>query len=277
MKNIFNLLVIIVAAFAAAGQIQSQTSTEKINTGQYSLYNTTQVFIKSETVADSFRILISVPDNYFNSDKRYPVIYVLDGDIAFGMMTSIARYLQVGNNIPELIIVGIGYGDSNKDKRGRDYSISKDGGAESFINFLKNELIPYIDAEYRTTPEDRTINGYSLGGTFAMFALFSHPGTFNRYIIGSPYLPAGNFAINNHEERAALKPDELNANVFISVGSEEPDKKYFDPIDKMVTKIQSRNYPGLKLEAKVFDGGTHLICPPEAIAYGLISVFEKQP
>jgi hypothetical protein len=105
--------------------------------------------------------------------------------------------------------------------------------------------------------------------------LFNYPGTFNRIIIGSPYLPAGNFAINNYEERAALRPEEIIGNVFISVGSEEADKKYFDPIDKFVTKIQSRNYPGLKIEAKVFDGGTHLICPPEAIAYGLISVFSK--
>ena len=136
-------------------------------------------------------------------------------------------------------------------------------------------MIPQIDSEYRTISGDRTIYGYSLSGTFALYALFSYTGVFDRYIIGSPYLPAGNFAINNYEERAALKPDELNANVFISVGSEEPEQKYFDPIDKMVAKIQSRNYPGLKLDTKVFDGGTHLICPPEAIAYGLISVFGK--
>jgi hypothetical protein len=43
----------------------------------------------------------------------------------------------------------------------------------------------------------------------------------------------------------------------------------------MVTQIQERNYPGVKLEAKVFDGSTHLMGPPESLTHGLISIFNK--
>jgi len=39
--------------------------------------------------------------------------------------------------------------------------------------------------------------------------------------------------------------------------------------------IDEKGYKSLKMETKVFDGGTHIICPPEALAYGLVSVFEK--
>jgi hypothetical protein len=66
------------------------------------------------------------------------------------------------------------------------------------------------------------------------------------------------------------------AKVFISVGSEEDEEKYFKPIDEMVTLIDEKGYESLQMEAKVFDGGTHLICPPEALAYGLVSVFSKK-
>ena len=74
-------------------------------------------------------------------------------------------------------------------------------------------------------------------------------------------------------ENSRIGDKELN--LFISVGSEESDEKYFNPIDDLVTKIQERNYPGLMLETKVFDGSTHLMGPPEALTHGLLSVFAK--
>ena len=269
----FKIFFIMVILFAVKFSAQ-----DKINISETNLYSTKAIQFHSTIVNDDYQLLISLPDSYGESEKKYPVIFVLDGDVAFGMVTSIARYLQVGNSIPEIIVVGIGYGSMTKDegnKRTRDYSPAQGGGAESFLNFLRSELFPFVDSVYRTVPDDRTISGYSLGATFALYTLFTYPDAFKRYILGSPHLSAGNFAIYNYEESAAVKFREINANVFISVGSEESEQKYFDPIDEMVTKIQSRNYTGLKLETKVFDGGTHLICPPETITYGLVLVFSK--
>ena len=110
----------------------------------YALYNTTAQFIYSESVADSFLIYISVPNDYDESGNNYPVLYVLDGDIAFGMAASIARYLQIGGNIPELIVVGIGYGSVDKsaaEKRLRDYGPQQGEGAEKF----RTELLPMTE------------------------------------------------------------------------------------------------------------------------------------
>ncbi len=61
----------------------------------------------------------------------------------------------------------------------------------------------------------------------------------------------------------------------MSVGSEEDEENYFNPIDEMVTRITDKEYKSLKLDTKVFDGGTHLLGPPEALSYGLVSVFSK--
>jgi hypothetical protein len=128
---------------------------------------------------------------------------------------------------------------------------------------------------YRTVPEDRTINGYSIGGLFGLYTLFTKPETFNRYIIGSPSLTWDNYSIYNYEQNSPDKIGEKELKLFMSVGSEESDEKYFDPIDNIVTQIQERNYTGLKLEAKVFDGSTHLMGPPESLTHGLLAVFGK--
>jgi predicted alpha/beta superfamily hydrolase len=274
----FTFMLILTLLFISVISIYPQTSSDNINFKQYSLYNATEEYIYSELVADTFHVMVSVPDGYYSGDKRYPVLYVLDGDVAFGMSASIARYLQIGENIPELIVVGIGYGAIDKsagEKRRRDYRPTQAGDAENFLNFLNVQLISYIDSKYRSIPEDRIINGYSIGGLFALYTLFTKPETFNRYIIGSPYLIWDNYSIFNYEENSPEKIGEMKTSVFISVGSEESDEKYFDPIDKLVTQIQERDYSGMRLEAKVFDGSTHLMGPPESLTHGLISVFGK--
>ena len=277
------LKIFISVAFLGCSIGLAQDATELKD--DVNLYNTQLKNIHSSIIDDDFNIYISLPDDYDKSEKRYPVLYLLDGDIAYGLATSIARYLQFGKNIPELIIVGIGYGALNRSEgnmRSRDYTISSrkgrsgTGGAPKFRQFIKEELFPHINNTYRTVPDDKTLNGYSLGGLFAIYTLFTEPGLFNRYIIGSPHLSWDEYRIFTVQEEAFEKMDDIDAKVFISVGSEEDEEIYFQPIDEMVTLINEKGYESLKMETKVFDGGTHLICPPEALSYGLVSVFSKE-
>lgn len=279
MKQLSIISILIVLSWLPVYQLNSQTISGEIGNRSSFLYNTTEQNIYSESVNDTFRILVSLPDNYSLNEQKYPVLYVLDGDIAFGMAASIARYLQIGDNIPELIIVGIGYGSIDKsagEKRKRDYRPTSANGAENFLSFLEEELIPHIDSNYRTVPDDRTINGYSIGGLFGLYSLFTKPEIFSRYILGSPSLSWDDYSIFKYEENSPGKISDKKINIFISVGSEEPDEKYFNPIDNLVTQMQERKYSGVKLEAKVFDGSTHLAGPPESLTHGLLSVFGKE-
>jgi len=278
MKRLTCGLLSIVLIIMISEIIHPQNSSSESATTKYSLYNTTTEFITSEIAADSFFILTSIPDDYYSNTRRYPVLYVLDGDIAYGMAASIARYLQIGENIPELIVVGIGYGSLTKfaaKKRRRDYRPSETGGAENFLKFLYEELIPYIDANYRTIPGDRTINAYSLGGLFGLYTFFTRPETFKNYIIGSPNLSWDDYSIFKYEENSPEKIGDMQLNIFISIGSEESEERYFNPVDSLVTNIQKQNYSGVNLETKVFDGSTHLMGPPEALTHGMISVLSK--
>jgi predicted alpha/beta superfamily hydrolase len=122
--------------------------------------------------------------------QRYPVVYLLDGELYFHSFTGIIKHLgeASGNSmIPDMIVVGI----INKD-RGYDYTPTADsltnmksGGGESFTAFLEKELIPYIDAKYPTTPY-RTLVGHSFGGLFAFNTLLKHSLLFNSYVILDP-------------------------------------------------------------------------------------------
>ena len=278
MKRLTFSLLSIVLILILIENIHPQIISSESEATKYSLYNTTAKYITSEIVADSFFILVSVPDGYYSNANSYPVLYVLDGDIAFGMAASIARYLQIGENIPELIVVGIGYGSLNKSaakKRRRDYRPTETGGAENFLKFLNEELIPYIEANYRTNSGDRTINGYSLGGLFALYTLFTRPESFDNYIIGSPNLSWDDYSIFDYEENSLDKIGDMPINIFISIGSEESEERYFNPVDSLVTNIQQHDYSAVNLETKVFDGSTHLMGPPESLTHGLISVFIK--
>jgi predicted alpha/beta superfamily hydrolase len=279
-----NTIKLSVIFLIAASTNIAQIITEANDVGN--LFNTQVKIIHSTSVEDDFYLYISLPHSYEATDKTYPVLYILDGDMAYGMAASIARYLQFGGNIPRLIIVGIGYGTLRKEEgnmRQRDYSPTeksgKDGitgGAQNFLNFLTEELFPYIDSTYRTDKDDKTMFGYSIAGLFGLYTLFNKPETFNGYIIGSPYLLWDNAVIFNEEEEASIKFKEIKARVFISVGSEESTEKYFNPVDELVTLLEEREYDGLILETKVFDGSTHLMGPPEAVMYGLLSVFSKE-
>ena len=273
--KIFSLVLVLISIQFI--RPQQKLTINKVE--DFSLYNTKAEYITSEFVADSFFILVSVPDDYNLGNMRYPVLYVLDGDIAFGMAASISRYLQIGDNIPETIVVGIGYGSLNKSvvkKRDRDYRPEQTGGADNFLAFINKELIPYIDSNYKTIPGDRTIIGYSLGGLFCLYTLFTGPGSFSRYIIGSPNLSWDNYSIYSYEEISPEKIGDKKLNIFISVGSEESEDRYFNPVDSLVTRIQEHNYSGVSLETKVFDGSGHLEGPPESLTHGLISVFRNE-
>ena len=279
-----NFLKLAIVFFIAISANIAQIVTDADDIG--SVYNTEVKKFNSVAVGDDFYIYLSLPQGYEATDKTYPVLYILDGDMAYGVAASIARYLQFGGNIPELIIVGIGYGTLRKEEgnmRQRDYSPTEKsgkegitGGAQNFLNFLTNELFPHIESTYRTDKNDRAVFGYSMAGMFGLYTLFNKPETFNRYIIGSPYLLWDNAVIFNEEEEASIKFKEIKARVFISVGSEESTEKYFNPVDELVTLLEEREYDGLILETKVFDGSTHLMGPPEAVMYGLLSVFSKE-
>ena len=176
----------------------------------------TQVASLHSPLADrDFTLHIALPPNYPNSDEPYPVIYLLDGSIWTALASDIGRMLNFAGEVPnsilqrsfcrgDFILVGIGCGtgwtgDLLEQQRLRasnptppapeDPAVSGGAGAAGdLLSFIRQSVIPYIDANYRTDPSDRTIAGCSGGGPWAGYVLFPPTESLNSHVATSPSL-----------------------------------------------------------------------------------------
>lgn len=183
--------------------------------------------------------------------------------------------------MPEVIIVGITYSGDDADYgalRAKDYTPVRDlffGGAgdgPKFLAFLKEQLIPFIESNYRTDPSQRVLMGSSFGGTFTLYALFSDPTLFQGYIAGSPVVVYGNrFAFQQEAEYASSHAD-LPVRLFISVGGAE---ELAYPVEEFMQVMRDRNYQGLLLETLTVEGEGHASNKPESYNRGLRFIFQN--
>ena len=149
--------------------------------------------ITARSISQVYDVFVSLPADYAVSGKTYPVLYVLDG-WHFPLMAFFQNNNRYSERMPSVIIVNLGHvpaGDAMK-LRTRDFSPTPvpdrpgSGGAAAFLEFLENELIPFIDQTYRTNRADRGLLGHSMGGMFALYALEHRPSLFQRIVAASP-------------------------------------------------------------------------------------------
>jgi uncharacterized protein len=259
--------------------------------------------IKSEYAKRKYRITISLPYSYIKSDllvdpfdkplENWPVVYVLDGNWYSGMITDMVRCMAWDYTLTDAIIVGIGYPENAEPQEGwrdmvswRNYDLvpardegvekywqeefvmrpSPTGGASHFLNFIRHELIPMIETEFRTDPRKRILVGHSWGGTFTTFALFETPSLFNTYIIGSPGLAVGDLYLFKREEFFAKKHKKLAANVHLWVGELEESLGHVTQFGNL---LESRKYKGLTLICQTFPNEGHCSVIPLGFQSGL--------
>ncbi|HEX7501806.1 MAG TPA: alpha/beta hydrolase-fold protein, partial [Acidobacteriota bacterium] len=141
--------------------------------------------IASIKVGEIREFYVSLPDSYAVSGESYPVLLMLDGEFNFnaGVIGGLRQAAQLGE-IPEFIIVGIRNTDRSKDSFPEELTYpdgSKAGGrADRFLDFIRAELVPYIDKHYRSTTF-RVLYGTSNTGFTAVNALFRDPELANFY------------------------------------------------------------------------------------------------
>ena len=118
--------------------------------------------------------------------KKYDVIYVLDGDSNTKLVSEMEQLLAEEGRIPQCILVGVL--NTNRDRDllpTHEESNPTSGGADHFLNFLKNELVPYVNKTY-PSDGDNTLFGHSFGGLFVTYALLNEPRLFESYIAADP-------------------------------------------------------------------------------------------
>jgi predicted alpha/beta superfamily hydrolase len=256
-----------------------------------SLPSTREFQLRSAVTARDYRLFVSLPEGY-DSDTavRYPVLYVLDGNDFFPVATHAHRLLRIFNEVPNIIIVGVGYDArffmDTFVPRWADYTPSRDEGADTryarqfladrpkqvlksgdgmeFLRLLREQVIPVIDGQLRTT-SDRGLLGHSFGGLFALYALFEQPELFTRYSICSPSLWWNQREPLTREAAYAARHKSLPARVFLSVGADEGT----DLFKTFVATIRGRGYEQLQLTSHIFEGETQASVVPAALSRSL--------
>ena len=107
----------------------------------------------------------------------------------------------------------------------------------------------------------------------ALFGLYSSVvvNLFSKYFIGSPSIGFKDGISLTYESNYANNHQDLNAEVFMSVGAKE--ESYANDLEKMVQQLKSRNYENLKLTTVIFENESHISCYPAAMSRGLIELF----
>ena len=181
--------------------------------------------IESEILGETRPVIIGKPRGYEDGDDHYSVLYVLDGDGHFHHTTGTADYLARNRRMPGVIVVAIPNTDRTRDLSppSTDESAAEDfpthGGADNFLRFISDELMPWMDDKYRTRPHS-TLIGHSFGGLFALHALVTRPEVFDAYVAISPSLQWDDQRLVTQAAAAFEHTPELTADLYMTVGNE---------------------------------------------------------
>ena len=156
--------------------------------------------IASARLGETREAWVSLPDRYDETQDRYPVLYMLDGEINFnsGVIGGLRQAGFLGE-MPDLIVVGVVNTDRSKDIFPEVLTYgdgTKDGGrADVFLGFIGEELVPRIEKTYRTEPF-RVLYGTSNTAFTVVYALFKNPRLANVTIAASATLSVPIFRDN---------------------------------------------------------------------------------
>lgn len=239
-----------------------------------------------------YQVFVQLPPSYgHDPNRRYPVLYVTDADYAFPVIRQISRRVNSDTpRIEEFILVGLSYslGDDPVVSRRRDYTamrVNGGGGGSAYQTYLKTEVLPFIERQYRANPQRRFILGHSLGGLLGAQILFSEPSLFAGYVLGSPSLWHGDHAILAAEAAYASSHQDLPAKVYMYIGDYEivrPGPRYNRNHDmvgdnrRLEERLRSRSYPSLTLTNEVLQGDDHLTVAPRGFTNGLAALLPAQ-
>lgn len=264
--------------------------------------------LRASKTGREYQVSVAVPLGYEQSVERYSVLVGVDANGQFGTLVETARLLKLGAHIPPLVIVGVGFPVGGYQTLSRPRRLHElyptvvddfvetmaaanpdqppptgSGGGPELLDFIVSDVLPFVDANYRTEATGRALYGHSAGGTFAFHALLNSGGVFTRYIIGSPALWWDDRAAFRLEAQYAAVHDELPAKVFLSVGLLESDT-LSPPLGSglMVSNVRdleevlaARHYRGLVWNTHYFEDENHQSVVGPTISRGLRYIYQE--
>jgi predicted alpha/beta superfamily hydrolase len=251
----------------------------------------------SATLKENRRFLVYTPPSYSDTTflpRRYPVLYLLDGDAHFHSVTGLLQILGTGVNatyvLPEMIVVAIPNTNRMRDmsptKTERDFNgnpapqlAANTGGMPNFLSFIKTELIPKIEQTYRTAPY-RVFVGHSLGGITTINALYSMPETFNAYVAIDPSLWWDNRVLLKQAREKFSKPGLAGKVLYVAQANtiqpgDTTMNVHYNSIVQFNSILESYNSSGIQYAFKYYPNDSHGSVPMIAEYDALRFIFDS--
>ena len=225
--------------------------------------------IISSNTGAIYNLDIYLPASYDGGSTSYPVIYALDGDALFNPPgTRFANLKDIlDKRGTQAILVGIG----GTARRGTDYVLP---GAIPYHGFLTQELVPFIEAKYRSDAKKRILTGLSLSGSMTGIVLFLEGAknnlTFSYFLSFEGTYDGQGTQYQNLEQAMhdGLAGNPLPATLFLTRCANVTSCN-FNPVDSMYQRLLARAYPGFTVTETTYSTshpGTDIPSFTDAIA-----------
>jgi hypothetical protein len=232
-----------------------------------------------------YRIFVSFPGAGEPPADGYPVLYVLDGNAIFAAFAE-TRRMQEHQDLGTSIVVGVGYPTDRAYDERRLYDLTgaapppapwRDafadlprGGQDRFLDFLTGKLRSEIGRRYKIDPERQALFGHSLGGLFAIHALFTRPDAFHAIVAASPSLFWHQREMLAEEREFALRLQEgeiprVARLMVVSGDREETSVERWDA-EAFVRRMEPLSAYGLRTQSEIYVGEGHMTVPVRAVA-----------
>ncbi|MBN8529872.1 MAG: alpha/beta hydrolase [Caulobacterales bacterium] len=270
MRLLLGLTILLLAAMPV--RAQETAPTPAAMRGDY-------FFVSSTEIGRGFHIYVRYPEGYDPSARRlYPTVYVTDGDSLFPMLAPVQLFLHYDDGLPEMLMVGIAYGgfDPSVNRRNIDFQTPGDGveqaGAEAFQRFLVEELIPRIEARYRSDPQRRILFGQSRGGAFVLYSAVTDPDRFWGRIASNPSITSGIESLLSPAAPATRR----DLNLIVASGTRDRTDLQSEAA-LWLSDWEARPSRPWMLHGVRIEGGTHAADAPAAYRQGMARLFGQKP
>lgn len=232
----------------------------------------------------SYQLHVHLPASFAREpQRRYPVLYVTDAYWDFATLVASYGNLVYDRVVPEFIIVGLGYAGEALDYDAlRLWDLSpvrlasekaESGHADQFLATLEKVVFPLVERDYRADPAQRYLAGSSLGGLFALHAMYAKPELFKGYIAASPAVVAGGDWIIGQAKAYAATGKPINARLYVT-GAEYEWPGFLAGIQRYQALLPTLKHPGLVFQNRTIDGERHAGTKAESYTRGMRFVFE---
>ena len=296
------------AAQLDAGMARAEAvELPKSKRSPWPLRNSEAFEFRSKAVGDTMAVGVwsnirQSPSRTVGKAAALDIVYVLDGSFMLATAATACTLLaadRVDPGFPSLLLVGVDYPEGRPNARTRDYTMKDSvpaymnkvlatgtpqttpGGADQFLEFLENELDPFIRSKYNTTNSPAGIIGDSFGGTFTFYTFLQQSKLFDRYWLGSPGIFETSTDYVAQFEARLMKKLAHPTKMFLSMGTKEMagGLNFYEELgrnfNRTVSALRRNPSADLTWSAKTYDGYTHTSVLMPALNDALLYLYGK--